>query len=227
MPPEHGAATPDSAPVPETIAAAPSAGLTCGFSLIETCLVALIVGLVLWLGVYSIEHMLKQGRESRTKARLVQVKDCLIKRAAFNNRYPTYEPDGVDCDELSFDVNACLCQGGEPVLDAWGHELLYIEGLDSSSAGLAGRRILPLAANEPLTQVLPESRLIDENGMYMDDVAFVLVSNGKNGEPDHLSLPQAAPAPLNPDSPPDFSSRPSDELFLFVRASELRAAAAE
>jgi len=193
-----------------------------GFSLLESCLALLFVGLVLWLGIYSIEHMLRQGRVSRTQARLVQVKDCLVKRAVFNNRYPTYEAGNVDCDELSYDVNACICRGSVVAQDAWGRELHYVEGLDSRYAGLGGQRIQPLSASEPPVSLLHESRIIDEQSRYQPGVAFVLVSFGGDGLPDTPGLQLDLPAPLLADQPPDFGSDDGDDLYLAVTAAEIR-----
>jgi len=191
---------------------------------VETSLVLLIVCLVLGLGVYSIRHMLQQGRETKTRARLTQVKDCLVKRAAVNNRYPEYVPGVVDCNDLTQDVNACFCMGGEPAKDAWDTPLRYMEGLTSPNKGLAGGRIAGKNASTPGANL---SRVIDCSGNAVHDVAFVLISLGKNRQADHKGYAMESPAPLNPRQPPDCSSPGNDDLFVVVTAQELQQAASE
>lgn len=192
-----------------------------GASLVETGLVLLFVCLVLGLGVYSIRHMLQQGRETRTLARLMQAKDCLVKRAAVNNRYPDYVPGELDCNNLAHDVNACFCMGNGPAKDAWDTPLCYIEGLAAPDRGLAGGAITGKNALTPASEV---SRAIDCDGATVHDVAFVLVSLGSNRTPDHAGYAMDTPARLQPKQPPDCSAAENDDMFLIVTTQELRQA---
>lgn len=195
-----------------------------GASLVETSLVLLFVCLVLGLGVYSIQHMIQQGRETRTRTSLMQVKDCLVKRAAVNNRFPDYVPGLLDCNDLAHDVNACFCMDNEPAKDAWGTPLRYMEGLAAPDRGLAGGAITGKNARAPASEL---AKAVASDGQTVHDVAFVLISLGSNRRPDHTSYDMDTPARLLPEQPPDCSAPENDDMFLIVTTQELRQAVTE
>ncbi len=212
-----------------------NAGGMAGVSLLEMGFVVLIIGLIVGLGVVSMHHMLANARLSKTQTVLQQCKDCLRKRAVYNNRYPTFAPGGVsiDCDVLSYDVNACLCGGNGSLQDAWGEKIRFIEGVDQHNAGLKGGMIVNLTQQSaPTTAPGPMSLLMDHRNAARRDVAFILISSGKDralGDSSYGALFKAGncTATLAPEAPPNFSSPDNDDLFLLVTGKELRAAVRE
>jgi hypothetical protein len=70
------------------------------------------------------------------------------------------------------------------------------------------------------------SEIVDANGNTVEDVAFVLVSYGRDRTPDHASyaglLEPAAPGILGAAlvAPPDFSAK-TDDIYLAVTYPEL------
>lgn len=190
-----------------------------GMSLVEMGVVVLIIGLMAGLGVYSVRQMMENARVNRTRSLLTQVKDCLEKRAVFNNRYPSHETGVIRCDKLTYDVNACLCRG-EIVRDAWDTELRYIDGIEAPGSSLAGK---PLLSETPPA---PNSEIIDASGRKVGDVAFLIISYGDNRVADHPSYDGPPLQTLNHAAPPDFSGK-NDDVYLLVTANELRASMAE
>ncbi len=178
----------------------------CGTSIVELAMVVLIIALVVGLGIASLKNMLDTSRISSTRATLQEVKDCLVKRAVYSERFSSYA--NVDfCNNLSFDVNACFCLKRGVATDFWGNRVRFIGGLDDAGKSLNG-----LGMFNKDVAVGEGSRVVVDDGVSRDAVAFVLVSYGKDGKADNdsygsLFTGDAVAADMNAVSPPDFSKR--------------------
>lgn len=208
-----------------------------GMTVVELALVVVIIGCVLALGGYSMITMLHNARLSKTRAILEQTRDCLIKRAVYNDRYPSYAATGViDCTDLTYDVNACFCKKDGVVKDAWGQELRYLEGVNAGK-GLGGQKIMDFSGSGNAVSPGEASKLINKAGKEEDDVAFVLISYGEGtdsteGIAFHDSYGSRFPGTalaghIAVGAPPDFRHKDNDDLYLLVTAGELRRTLAE
>jgi type II secretory pathway pseudopilin PulG len=213
--------------VPKTV----SGSLSSGFTLIEMAVILVIIGLILFVGVASWQ-MLSEGRRiTRTRIILEEAKDCLIKRMYYTEAYPRFHT-GRDASNSSADVDQCL---GEK-RDAWGHPLRYLGGINATNGSLAGQFIIDDRA-ENQTAVSPGdwSNAIDKDGNNTGDIAFVLISFGRDGQADHSSyggrLPTddiyeptqtASSTEDDPANPPQFNVT-GDDLSLIVTGNELKA----
>ena len=193
----------------------------------EPVVAVAVAALLLWVAVHSTLGVLDQARQARTERLLQQARDCLVRRAVVNNRYPTFAPGGrIDCNQLTYDVNACLCQAGI-LRDAWGSELRYLEGQDNEGQGLAGRKILDLAAQvtAPATEVRPLPGFDSVAGV---GPAFVLLSPGPDQQLDQWEckgrplFPEAVrAATLCATGLGTGDSDASGDLLLITQAAEL------
>jgi len=202
-----------------------------GVTMLELSLVLVIAGIILSVAV-GVWITVMQARElAQTASALQQTRLCLLQRITHGERYPD-STDGLTCDGLvpavaGMDVDECLCE--ESLLDAWGRAIYYLEGVRAPGAGLGGE---PLVTNpgKGLTRVRPhpDSKIIDHDGNEIDDVAFVLVSLGKDGEagetgqPFHYAFAAGGSRVelIDTANSPDFQYK-GDDIYLAVTSREL------
>ncbi|MCK9241515.1 prepilin-type N-terminal cleavage/methylation domain-containing protein [Desulfocurvus sp.] len=217
-----------------------------GFTLIELSVVIVIIGIILAAGTVGWNAVTQGRRLAEAKTNLAEVRDCLVRRMYHNNTYPSYTA-GLDCQvggsfsAPAMDVDACLCG----VLDPWGRNVHYIEGVTDDGTGgyvaLGGRHVASVA-HQGVNGTTPDrdaSRLIDMNGNDVNYVVFALVSPGADGLLDDASYRDlfsggSLAATLDPNDPPDFDratppdySVPwtiegDDDIYLYLTAPELR-----
>ncbi len=162
-----------------------------GFTLIELTISVVIIGIIVVIGVGSWQMLLKSRQLAKTRSDLLQVKQCLISRAVWSERYPSYNATSMqipaNCSGgASLDVDACLCEGGV-ILDEWGGRVHFIAGiLDSGGASANGQFFIDDdAKGQNATQLHDsDSKFSDTNGETVQNVAFVLVSCGENRSSD-------------------------------------------
>lgn len=169
--------------VPEFSSSAHAGPARRGFTLVEMAFVLIIIGFITVAAIASWSTLTAGRRIATTQGVLNNVKQCLIKRIIYSNQYPTYTAN-LDCStvqpDLSQDVDSCLCKDG---VDGYGQLVYFIEGLDEdNTTGLEG-----LYVEEDLAKGLTgalhgepgaQSTVINQEGLRVDDVAFVLVSYG-------------------------------------------------
>ena len=161
-----------------------------GFSLVELAIVLVVVGVLLAAGVTAWRSVVETRKITKSASVLYQVRDCLIRRMAFSERYPTYTPNlAFDCSNADpmLDVDNCTC--GTGVTDAWGRRVLYIEGLNASDPSGSGgplrnmHLVTDSAKNMSRNETHADSDATDHKGTVREDVAFILLSLGEDGAP--------------------------------------------
>jgi prepilin-type N-terminal cleavage/methylation domain-containing protein len=204
-----------------------------GFTLVELAIVLIIVGLVVSLGTAAWVSLMESRKVVQARSVLQQAKDCLVKRVVFSERYPTYNATAAGfCDDVNNDkdVNSCLCRPG--IHDPWSGDIYYLSGIqDAANTSLLGE---PVVQDEAKGQyaVSPhdDSQALNTAGDTVEDVAFVLLSLGKNDTPDgsgYAALQgNTRVSVIDAADPPDFSSA-GDDVVLIVTSHELAAAVRE
>lgn len=191
----------------------------------EIAVVLVIAGTLALVGVAAFSSLIQTRKAAKTQAALEQAKSCLVGRVYRSEQYPTYTP-GLNCTSVvdeSRDVDACLC--ASPARDAWGGAILYLEGISAPGVGLAGKFF---ATNPPRgqTRVPPHlsAQAVDTSGVLLPDLAFVLISRGKNKAADNASYDLFAGGVLATQmaAQPDFSTA-ADDQALIVASDELLA----
>lgn len=234
-----------------------------GMTLIELGVVLVIIGIILSIGTASWISYAGARKVVITAGEMRRAKDCLVQRILNDRMYPGFSTGGAYGSPDSSSVDACLGDS----LDGWGRNLCYIQGLFDTSAdpGLDERYCLlvnettyddsdPCSSTNstnPPVQPHTTSRIVDDDGNNVDDVAFVIVSMGYDGVPDHTSYGTLFPnmdgrfeqvgstntapwaAVMDGSTTPDFSdattdpttlARPDNEdIYLVVTFSELLA----
>ncbi|BBD08717.1 uncharacterized protein DFE_1991 [Desulfovibrio ferrophilus] len=197
--------------------------------MIELSIVLVIVGLIISAGAVGWTSVLEGRRIAKTASALYQAKECLIKRMFYSNRYPTYTgntttgtaADNTLCDDntrhdlMAFDVDNCFCS----LRDAWGQPLYFLEGVYESSPGVyTPMSDSYIVRNEAQgqTPVYPDSTssIVNKDGVTINNIAFVLISFGRDRTPDNTSYQALFSAPndsqiaiINPGGTiPDFST---------------------
>ena len=163
-----------------------------------------------------------------------------------SGRYPTYTGytgvgNKLDCTspdsstwtdyDISLDVDTCMC--GK--VDGGGQPIYFMEGLQAAATGLANGYIVSDALSGT-TRVAPDSALstiTDKNGNTIGDIAFVLVSFGRNRQADHTSyvgIEQAEYLARPPARTPNFDPNAAglvagieyvDDVVVYALGSEL------
>ncbi len=210
-----------------------------GFSLIELSIVLVIAGILLAAGGLVTTSVLESRRVAATQSTLEQVKQCLIRRMYSTSTYPTYTtnlycpPEGGTFDVTGAnDVDACICDKR----DAWGHQIYYIEGV-SSTLSLAGRYAVDLKSRNQ-TGVAPDtgSSLLNKDGGTATQVAFIIVSKGRDNTLDHSSYRNlfignshaatlsTTPVPNFTFDAPDYANPETqdDDQMVYATGNELR-----
>ncbi|MBG0775656.1 MAG: prepilin-type N-terminal cleavage/methylation domain-containing protein [Desulfovibrionaceae bacterium] len=198
-----------------------------GFTLLELAIVMVIMGVLIAVGVGSWLSMTEGRRIAKTVSDLAKVKECLVKRAYYSGRYPSYSAN-LDCSgsySHDADVDECLCGVGGK--DAWDGDLYFLEGVRSVNQGLHDQALVADKAEgvSRTTPSLLDSSVLDKQGPRYD-VAFVLISWGKDGAPDDTSYGARLSATEQANymtAQPDFSGN-TDDIHLVVTSRELLAA---
>lgn len=210
-----------------------------GFTLIEMAIVLVIAGIIMGIGA-SGWMLLAEGRKNTsTYATMRRVRDCIENYVAQSGLYPSYSSN------LATDTNAAvnLCLGGK--LDAWGEQIMFLEGIRDGGGNLSGLCLLSTEtadSNDPCSPqhtssppIHPDaaSTITDKDGNTIEDVAFVLISFGRQRNADHTSYgDRLDPAQagvfanqISSASPPNFSAsllaNEDDDIYLAVTYPEL------
>ncbi len=173
-------------------------------------------------------------RISETSSVLIAVRNCLMEKMVYSLKYPDYSYPLTSemCEEGTYSshkaVDKCLCGR---YTDAWGRRIRYLDGFDDSNSSLEGKYVISkpwagISSTGPST----ESSIIDKNGEKKERVAFVLISFGKNGEPDDSSygnlLSDHNLVGELKEGLPKFNSTDTgekDDIYLFVTGDQIRA----
>ena len=208
-----------------------------GFTLIEMGIVLVVAGILISLGSMSWLLLVEGRKNSSTLATMRRARDCIENYVIQTGRYPAYSAN------LSTDPNAAvnICLQGKQ--DAWGQQILFLEGIRDGGGTLADLCVLPTdtasssdpcspshTSNPPI-KTDTTSRMVDKDGNTISDVAFVLISYGKGLHSDHTSYgnrldPTVAGTYANQmTTTPDFSTSlltgEDDDLYLVVTYPEL------
>jgi prepilin-type N-terminal cleavage/methylation domain-containing protein len=210
-----------------------------GFTLIEMAIVLVIAGIIMSIGV-SGWMLLAEGRKnSATLATMRKVRDCMVNYVAQTGLYPAYSSDLASNANAAVDI--CLRDKN----DAWGEQIMFLEGVRDGGGSLAGLCLLstdlvadgdpcsPNHASAPPIKPDATSTLTDKDGNSISDLAFVLISFGRLRNADHTSYgnrldPAQAGVFANQMSSgtsPNFSASlltgEDDDLYLAVTYPEL------
>lgn len=162
-----------------------------GFTLIESAIVLVVIGTVMTVGAIS-WMSIKSGFEiSHTRAKLRAVKSCLMERMILSERYPDFtltlqenKDDNYQCvnNVPTKAVDYCLCKAGYK--DAWGRRIRFLGGIDKSGYSINGKGIMNSNCTSFNGTSFPaeESNATDKDGRLVKNIAFILLSKGKNGE---------------------------------------------
>ncbi|WP_457572461.1 hypothetical protein [Desulfovulcanus sp.] len=206
--------------------------LSSGFTLIEMAVILIIIGLILFVGVASWQTLSEGRRITQTRTILEEAKDCLIKRMYYTEAYPRFDT-GNNTSNSSADVDQCLAEKR----DAWGHPLRYLGGIDNATnASLAGKFIIDDLAENQTAEYKPGdwSNATDKDGNNVGDIAFILISFGRDGQADDSSYgtplsftgsiynPDSTAARIDENHLPQFNAT-GDDLYLIVTGNELKA----
>lgn len=172
-----------------------------GFTLIEMGIVLVIIGLLITAGAVGWSSVLEGRRIAKTASALYEAKECLLKRMFYSNRYPTYTgnetatlTDNTLCSDTTRfhptipDLDSCLCDK----LDAWGQPLYFLEGVYESAPGVYSPLTdLYVTNNEAQDQTATfpdsDSAIINKDGDTISNIAFVIISFGRDTTPDNTS----------------------------------------
>lgn len=215
-----------------------------GYTLVEMAIVLVIAGIILAIGVSSWMLLAEGRKNSSTYATMRRARDCIEDYVAQTGLYPAYSSDLAA--DPNFAVNICL--NGK--LDAWGEQIMFLEGIRDGGGTLASLCLLstetastddPCSAEYAVTADRPPikpdatSTITDKDGNTISDVAFVLISYGRQRNADHTSYGNLLdPAVvgvfasrISAGSQPDFSTtlllnpREDDDIYMVVTYPEL------
>jgi prepilin-type N-terminal cleavage/methylation domain-containing protein len=160
-----------------------------GFTLIESAIVLVVIGTVMTVGAIS-WMSIKSGFEiSHTRAKLRAVKSCLMERMILSERYPDFtlnlqenEDDNYQCvnNVPTKAVDYCLCKAGYK--DAWGRRIRFLGGIDEDGDSINGTEIIDGGTFDKTNFPGENSNATDKDGRVVTNIAFILLSKGKNGE---------------------------------------------
>lgn len=212
-----------------------------GYTLIEVAVVLVIAGIILGIGVSSWMLLVEGRKNSATYATMRRVRDCITNNVAQSGLYPAYS------SSLTANANAAvdICLGGK--MDAWGEQIMFLEGIRDGGGSLSGLCLLstetadsndpcsPQHTSSPPIQPDTTSAITDKDGNTISDVAFVLISFGRQRNPDNTTYgnlldPAQAGVFANQMSSgtrPDFSytsftnPREDDDIYMVVTYPEL------
>ena len=196
-----------------------------GFTLVELAIVILIAGLLMGIGIFSWQSMMKARRIAATRSALYQAKDCLLTRIASTNKFPDYSSP-VDCDnpDSTRDVDFCLCQ----IKDAWGKRIVLLEGRDGTGCLSSSSRYVTRNKAASQMRATLTSQIRDTHGKTIKRVAFVLISKGEDGKFDSKTYGDYFPNNddlancIDPANPiPDFSNN-TDDIMIVITGNELQ-----
>ena len=111
-------------------------------SLIELSLVLVVMGFLVGAGLLAWSSFIETRRMAKTASTFYEIKDCLMRRAVFSQKYPDYSQD-LDCaavpDPDTMDVDACLCERDARRL---GQKALFSSKESPEAASSSGRFIV-------------------------------------------------------------------------------------
>lgn len=191
-----------------------------GFTLLETAIIMIFVGIVAGMVMLSWSSFAETRRIARARSQLRQMKDCLMRAMLVTEHYPR-----------GADFEAC---GGAAGPDAWGNGLRWLVGAGSGASALCERDavVSDLARGQAAATVHDASKVIlpSAGGGEQGGVAFVLVSLGRDGRADDATYDRLDTRPWaeilsagSHPSPPHFQAG-GDDIVLAVKAYELSAA---
>lgn len=208
----------------------PFQNTSSGITLVELALVIVLIGILLGAGYISWSSLAEARRIAKTRSVLNQAKDCLIQRITLDHRYPTYtsSPDCSAADPTE-DVDSCLCD----LTDGWGRRIKFLEGLSTNGTGVQDLLVIDKPAQEQnAVDLSSNSQVTDTDGTVRQSMAFLLISYGSDGNPDHSSYGNRFPAEstlsatMDPAQPPNFNNN-TDDLHILVTRNELQAVLSE
>lgn len=196
-----------------------------GFSIIELAIVLVLIGLVIGVAAASWRSFMDARQIAKAQSTLFQVRNCLIQQLTINEWYPRTTA-GLTCSAPgNFEVDACLCDGN--MTDAWGNPIHFIAGLNATNTSLATSTArLFITTDEPRGQIRTSpgnnSTATDHNGATVNNIAFILISYGENGQPDSATYDTgtALAGSITPGAAPDFSAN-VDDVYLITTSYEL------
>ncbi len=159
-----------------------------GFTMLEVGIILLVLGFIITVAIFSWLSLMESREIAKTKATLLVVKRCLLKKMAISLEYPTYSSN-LNCTtnyDPAKDVDSCICDSS--IKDAWDNKIRFLEGFDTTSTSLQGKMAIdrpPAEING--TSASDSSIVIDKKGDTIRNVVFVLISFGKDKQPDHTS----------------------------------------
>lgn len=154
-----------------------------GFTLIEMAVVLVIVGLMLGGLLVPLSIQMETDKRKETAATLVSIREALIGFAIINNRFPCPDAnnDGLANDSCTSSYSAPNPPGrlpfaslGVSATDAWNRPWTYMV-----NGGFTGTFSLG-SAGSGVGRILISSVAGCGSAMLADDVAAVVISEGKN-----------------------------------------------
>ncbi len=205
-----------------------------GFALLELAMVLVIIGIIMGMAIFSWMSFIEAKKISETSSVLAAIKNCLMEKMVYSLKYPdySYPLTSTMCTQGSYGdkaVDSCICGRYK---DAWGRYIRYLDGFDAANSSLGGKYAIrrPWAGISSSAEPSKDSSVIDKDGERKKDVAFVLISFGKDGKPDDSSY-----GSLLPDhdlvgklkySLPEFNSTDTgnkDDIYLIVTGDQIKA----
>lgn len=197
-----------------------------GFSIIELALAIAVIGLVFAVCTLAWTTTLEARRTGQNKTIITQLKGNILRQIITDETYP-------DVSSASNPSPAIFMReylnGVANGLDAYGREIRLLEGIDGNALPLAARP----AVDNPVRSwiaVRPgkASSVTDRHGRIIHDVAYVIISYGRDGQPDDASygdiLTSGRVATIRADAPPDFT-RAHDDQYAILTWAEIAQAA--
>jgi len=176
-----------------------------GFTLMESAVVLIIIGLLAVVLVPTIVNSIRREKVSQGKLAVAAIRDQIIGYAIDNRKLPDNE-DATSSSKKFSDVT------GNPD-DAWGRSFRYLADTDLVEAGSLASICGKDAVDVDSLSVRANP---DTGAPDVENVAFIVVSDGENHTPDvELDAPPADPTADITD--------PGDDLVEFVTLGQLKA----
>jgi hypothetical protein len=112
-----------------------------------------------------------------------------MERMILSERYPDFtlnlqenEDDNYQCvnNVPTKAVDYCLCKAGYK--DAWGRRIRFLGGIDEDGDSINGTEIIDGGTFDKTNFPGENSNATDKDGRVVTNIAFILLSKGKNGE---------------------------------------------
>ncbi len=220
-----------------------------GFTVVELAIVLIVVAILLFAGATAWTEYASARRVILTTQKMRGAVDCLKQSVLQTRMYPGFSEDYSNQNGNAVDK----CVG--PLRDAWDQPVYYIQGVATGSTPLNEAQCFLVNettsdTNDPChpdnAPVRPDalSVITDDKGETVEGVVFVLVSFGKNGQPEHDSYGDLfsqstgnMAAVLNTGAAPDFTDASAtaadidryedEDLYVVATFNQLAALLAE